>query len=169
MLSFLTSPTFFWFYLLQKFFPNLIARIPTPLSFIVLLFQYCCFQLIFPMASQKSQQDRASRKQCYLLPTYAILITSVTCRSTDWYLLKYKQTHLPCCSELECGSYCNPPTDRIIAQDWFIGGVFLKQVENALSLIQLVSRLCTDSSCRDHCITCKQGLLLRIVASCSYY
>lgn len=76
----------------------------TPVSFIVLLFQYCCFQLIFPMvtaalASQNSQQVWASEKQPWLLPMCAILITSVACTSTDgtcWSINKC----LPYCSKL---------------------------------------------------------------------
>lgn len=112
---------------------------PHPSFFFYASFSILHFQLIFPMATvvlayQKSQQVRASGKQHCLLPTCAILITSVACRSTDWYLLKYKQTHLSHCSEVVCESYCNPHTDKVISQDWLIRGVLLKQVDNPLSL-----------------------------------
>lgn len=80
---------------------------------------------MFPMASaalasQKSKKDRDSGKHCCLLPMCAILITCMACRPTDQHMLKYKHTHLPCCRELECESYCSPHTGRVISQVWLI-------------------------------------------------
>lgn len=137
--------------------------------------------LLFPTDLPKSSScfhcpakptTQGLRKAALLLPTCAVLITSVARRSADWYFLKHKQTHLPCCRELECESYCNPHKDWVIAEDWLSRVFLLKEAEDPLSLCtpSLVAvRFYADSSFRDCCSTCKQGLLLRIEAPCSCY
>lgn len=170
----LSCPTFFCFHLLQKFFLNSSLTFPHSL---LCLFLYCCFQLIFPKAAaaftaQQSQQHRASGKQhccCPRVPSSSHLWPADQLTGTFWSINKHICL---AAGSWECESYCNPHKDWVIAEDWLSRVFLLKEAEDPLSLCtpSLVAvRFYADSSFRDCCSTCKQGLLLRIEAPCSCY
>lgn len=147
------------------------------ISFFTVIFPILLFPTDLPKSNScfdclAEPTTQGLRKAALLLPTCAVLITSVACRSDDWYLLRNKQTHLPCCRELERESYCDPHADRVISEERLTRIFLLKEVEDPLSLcftFWLLSRFCTDSSFRDCFSTLKQGQLLHIGASCSCY
>lgn len=110
------------------------------ISFFTVLFPIVLFPTELPKSSScfdhpaGQTTQRKHRKAALLLPTCAVLITFLAHTSADWFLLKSKQTHLPCCREWERESCCDPRTDRVISEDWLTRVCLLKEAEDALSL-----------------------------------
>lgn len=138
MLSFLTSPTFFCFHLLQKSFPNSSLASPPLFLFFVLLFRYCISnwssqwqRLCWPTRrANKSGPQENNTACCPCVPSLSHLWPADQLTGTCWSINKH--IYLTAVSWRE--SYCNPHTDKVISQDWLIRGVLLRQVDNPLSL-----------------------------------